>query len=233
MRTLIAALLIAAPALAETAMAETVTAETVILEETAQYEARIAFAPEAAAWPALDERLRDDAAAVLTEFKAWAAANDTPHPYTLNVDHVVAYDDGRYLNLLRVVDYYTGGAHGNRGFTGMIWDGLKGQAIGLDALILPEGVEAIGIQLRADIADQLYDGEVSSFWRDAVRDATQPDALTTFTLGADDDGAVRAIDFHFAPYEVAAWSEGAPTIRIPVALVADWLTPDGAALLTP
>jgi hypothetical protein len=221
--TLLAAILLALPAMAGT----------VVEEASPQYEARLEFAPELADWPAVDERLRADAMAILDDFKGWAATNDSPHAYTLNVADAVAYRDDRYVSLMRVVDFYTGGAHGNVGLTSVLWDGVRGQMIGLDALVLPEGIKAIGIQLRADIAEQVHGGEVPEFWAEAVDDATLPEALTTFTLEPDQDGAVRAIDFHFAPYHVAPWSEGAPTIRIPVALVADWLTPEGAALLKP
>jgi len=91
---------------------------------------------------------------------------------------------------------------------------------------------ALSQALRAAIAAQVHGGEIGAFWRDAVADATAPtpEALGNFTLEPGPDGRATGLAFHYAPYAVASYADGAPVIVIDRAAFAAHLTPQGAAL---
>lgn len=195
--------------------------------------ADVAFAAAPAAHPALDAALRAEAEAALAEFRRWAAANDDPtRPYTFALTDETPFVSDRYVSVLRTVDFYTGGAHGNRGVQARTWDVEAQAPIGIDALVTPEGLAALSRALRAAIAAEVHGGEIDDFWRASVEAATAPDpqALSNFTLTPDGRGGAAGLTFHYAPYAVASYADGAPVIAIDRAIFADHLTPRGAAL---
>jgi len=202
------------------------------------YAATVAFAAAPAAHPALDAALRAEAEAALSDFKQWGAANDDPaRPYTLALTDETPFVSDRYVSVLRTMDFYTGGAHGNRSIEARTWDAQAGDAqaggfVGIDAFVTPQGLEALSQALRAAIAAQVYRGAVTDFWREAVAAATAPDpsALSNFTLTPDGRGGAAGLTFHYAPYAVASYADGAPAIAIGRAAFADHLTPQGALL---
>ncbi len=222
-------------ALALAMMALPAAADPLRIAETAPlYQAEILFSAEAAALPALDARLRADAATALDEFKAWAANNDDPaRPYDFVLEDAAAFVSERYVSLVRSVHFYTGGAHGNTGVQAMTWDAEAQDFVGIEAFVTaPEGLEALSQALRAAVAEQVYGGEVPPFWREAVDGATAPtpEALRNFTLVAGVEGRAAGLDFHYAPYEVASYADGLPVIRIAPEVFSAHLTPEGAAL---
>ncbi|PKQ05040.1 MAG: hypothetical protein CVT71_02115 [Alphaproteobacteria bacterium HGW-Alphaproteobacteria-10] len=216
-------------------MAAPAAADPLRITETAPlYQAEVRFSAAAAALPALDARLRADAATTLDAFKAWAANNDDPaRPYDFVLEDAAAFVSARYVSLVRTVYFYTGGAHGNTGVQAMTWDAAAQDFVGIDAFVTaPQGLEALSRALRAAVADQVHGGAIDDFWRDSVDGATAPtqEALRNFTLVADAEGRAAALDFHYAPYEVASYADGAPVIRVDLAVFAAHLTPEGAAL---
>jgi hypothetical protein len=218
----LAALLAAAPAAAE-----------VLFEErTAAYEARAEIDDALTALPDLAQSLRAQAMAALAEFKTWSAQGPTDfgRPYTfLSADRAAFVAPG-YVSVLSSVDMFTGGAHGLYGVTAATYRAPGGEALPLTALIAPEGLAAIGAALREAVAAQVHDGEIPEFWAEAVADATAPRRLDAFLIAADPDGRAAGVTFHFSPYEVGPWSEGAPEMTIPADALGEWLTPEGAAL---
>lgn len=197
------------------------------------YVARATFAAAPAAHPALDAALRAEAEAALAEFKEWGAANDDPaRPYTFALNDETPFVSDRYVSVLRTVDFYTGGAHGNRGVQARTWDVQAGAFIDIDAFVTPQGLQALSQALRAAITAQVYGGEIPDFWREAVEAATAPDAeaLSNFTLTPDGRGGASGLTFHYAPYAVASYADGAPVITIDRATFADQLTAQGALL---
>jgi len=202
------------------------------------YAATVAFAAAPAAHPALDAILRAEAQAALAEFKEWGGANDDPaRPYSFALTDTTPFVSARYVSVLRTVDFYTGGAHGNRGVQARTWDAEAGESqagafVGIDAFVTPPGLEALSQALRAAIAAQVHGGEIGAFWRDAVADATAPtpEALGNFTPEPGPDGRATGLAFHYAPYAVASYADGAPVIVIDRAAFAAHLTPQGAAL---
>jgi hypothetical protein len=219
---LLAALLAAAPAAAE-----------VLFEErTPAYEARAEIDDALAALPDLAESLRAQARASLAEFKTWSAEGpmDFGRPYTFSSAVRAAFAAPGYLSVLSTFDMFTGGAHGLYGITAATYRAPGGEALPLTALIAPNGVAAIGDALRDAIAADVHDGEIPEFWTEAVTDATAPRRLDAFVIAADREGRAAGVTFHFSPYEVGPWSEGAPEMTIPADALAAWLTPEGAAL---
>ena len=74
------------------------------------------------------KQLRDDVNALFRDIGEQADADyaefgdDGFNPYSVNLNWTEQYVSDRYLSLLEVTYYYTGGAHGNTGFTSLLWD---------------------------------------------------------------------------------------------------------------
>lgn len=204
-----------------------------LAESGAAWRATLDFAEEAARIPPLDEALRAEAARALDAFKAAAARNaDATRPYTFALTDRAAFVSDRYVSVLRALESWTGGAHGTLSVEALTWDDRAGTAVTLDALVTPEGMEAISAALRDGVAREVHGGQPPEPWRARILQATvaSPMRLTNFTVAADEAGRPAGLDFHFNPYEVGPWSSGAPVVRAPLDSFADHLTPQGAAL---
>lgn len=204
-----------------------------LAESGAAWSATLDFAEAAARFPPLDEALRAEAARALDAFKADAARNaDANRPYTFALTDSAAFVSDRYVSVLRALESWTGGAHGSLSVEALTWDDSAGAAVTLDALVTPEGMEAISAAVRAGVAREVHGGAVPDFWREPVLKATvaNPMRLKNFTVAADAEGRPVGLDFHFNPYEVGPWSAGAPVIRAALDSFAEHLTAQGAAL---
>ncbi len=134
----LAALLLAAPALAAPIPAS----DLLIRQSTPTLNWRWRAAPEAATQPALLKSLRaaalkDAAAAQRSATRDAASAKKTGFPfrkYESISDWTLAADTPRLLALSGLVYSFTGGAHGNTGYTTKIWDKTARRSIAFDAL---------------------------------------------------------------------------------------------------
>jgi hypothetical protein len=139
MRLPLLAALLATPALAAPMPAT----DLLITDTTPQlsYRWRMA-APEAATQPALLTALRKDALAELAKEKQQAARDAADakkagfpfRPYETIISWTLAADTPRLLALESLNYSFTGGAHGNTGYTAKIWDKQAKRSIPFSAL---------------------------------------------------------------------------------------------------
>jgi hypothetical protein len=225
-RALALAALLAAPA----------AAEAVLEQATERYEVSLTIDDRlATGWPELAAARRAEGVAAIETFKREADADTDSfgRPYTFAWTEEAPFVSDRYVSVLSTVDFYTGGAHGNRGVRAATWDRTTGEPVALSAFLSPEGVASVAAEVAARVATQVHGGDVPEFWREAVAQATTPARLDGFTLLPGPDGRAIGLSIPFAPYEIAPWSEGAPVIEVPAARFASGLTAQGAELFDP
>ncbi len=144
LRCLTAAALLATPALAapKTAPRAILASDLVIRQASPNLSWRWRAAPEAATQPALLQQLRgtalaDAKKAATDAARDAASARKDGFPfrrYDFVTDWSLAADTPRLLALTGQTYAYTGGAHGNTGYTAKIWDKTAKRAIPIDAL---------------------------------------------------------------------------------------------------
>jgi hypothetical protein len=140
LRCLTAAALLATPALA--APRAIPASDLLIRQSSPNLSWRWRTAPEAATQPALLQQLRSSALAEARKAAAdagrdAASAKKAGFPfrrYEFITDWSLAADTPRLLALSGLTYAYTGGAHGNTGYTAKIWDKTTKRAIPIDAL---------------------------------------------------------------------------------------------------
>jgi hypothetical protein len=138
LRTAVIAALLTAPAIAAPIPAS----DLLIRDVSPVLSYRWRAAPEAATQPALLSALRTDALAELAKEKQDAARDAAEakksgfpvHRYETIADWTLAADTPHLLALSGLVYSYTGGAHGNTGYTAKIWDKQANKAISFAAL---------------------------------------------------------------------------------------------------
>ena len=123
------------------------------------------------------------------------------------------------ISLLGVHSFWTGGNHPNSGFSQLIlwWDGSRAVAPRLGDFFR-EDSNWRNVVSRLCVAD--LERQKAS-WPSYVEE--YPDMLDTFTIEPD------GFRFHFAPYEVGCYAEGAYAVTVPFARVADLLRDEGPA----
>ncbi|MBQ7943180.1 MAG: DUF3298 domain-containing protein [Lachnospiraceae bacterium] len=106
---------------------------------------------------------------------------------------------------------YTGGAHGNYGYTGYTFDVETGELLTLDRVIADdEGFQAAAIQRILEVLEaEPYASGVFSDYEATVRGAFAQDGFLTWYLSQ--DGIVVTFD----PYEVGPYAMGAVEIPLP------------------
>ncbi|MBF33875.1 MAG: hypothetical protein CME94_06590 [Hyphomonadaceae bacterium] len=158
-----------------------------------------------------------------------------PHSLTVSWEQV-GPEDGMLRSFLGVFAAYTGGAHPNYTFEVLNWDSKKGTEVGFaDLFADPEEARQI---MRASLQPKLMeakrerlngfdasDEQILDTW---VRPAFEENASVyeNFTVapGGSDDLAGGMI-YHFAPYMVGSYAEGAYEIGVPASVFEAELKP--------
>lgn len=118
------------------------------------------------------------------------------------------YDQGRYLNLVRQVYEYGGGAHGNSARESYLFDRQTGARLTL-ADVLGNSEEEVKTAVADAFCNPPYYNE-DEIWKERwqiVYDAAGLDM--DFCLSED------GVTFYFGQYEVASYAEGFPAVTIP------------------
>ncbi len=197
--------------------------------------------------PQLLKRLRDDVTRVFQEIREQGNGDyaefgsDSFNPYSLNLNWTERFVSDRYLSLLEVAYYYTGGAHGNTGYTSLVWDLSVGQEIGLPDILdnTDDGsaaLKAIARSLRSALIEEkmLRNGYSEEEARndDGLNELKASlEAMGTFAfVPAREPDKVAGLTFVYGPYYLGSYAEGDYQLFVPAAVFSEFLNPGFAAL---
>ncbi len=196
--------------------------------------------------PQLLKRLRDDVTSTFQEIREEGNASyaefgsDSFNPYSLIMNWTERYVSDRYLSLLQISYYYTGGAHGNTGFTSLVWDLSAGEEVGLPDILnnTEDGspaLKAIAKHLREALIEEKIRNDYSE--EEARNDdglselKASLDAMGTFAfVPSRDPGKVAGLTFVYGPYYLGSYAEGDYQLYVPASVFAEFLAPEFAAL---
>lgn len=175
--------------------------------------------------PQLMKRLRRGIEQAFDETRAQANrdyrefGSESFNPYSLTANWTEQFVSDRYLSLLEISHYYTGGAHGNTGYTSLLWDIQESREILLEDIFdnVEDGspaLKAIARQLRrALISEKMERMDFSA--EEAQNDDSLNElkatiqTMQTFTfVPSREPGKVAGIAFTFGPYYLGSYAEG-------------------------
>jgi hypothetical protein len=134
--------------------------------------------------------------------------------WTVHSNFEIRYAGKHLLSLLETTDWYTGGAHPNYGFAGHTFLQEDGELEVLElADLFTENADLSGV---TKLVEEDLLGQQASFMPEAFNGQTLQN-LSSFTLSP------RGITFHFAPYAVGSYAEGAYEVTVPFEDVKDLL----------
>lgn len=178
--------------------------------------------------PVLRQRLEDEGKAARAELVKWAAdgqagakSDNRPfNPYDMSSTWSVVADLPDWLSLSNKSYSFTGGAHGNTSYDGILWDKKANRERKPDTLFL--STAAMDKALRPTLCDKL-DAERSKRREEKV--VRNPDdwasaciALkdTTIIFGSSNRQTFNRIGFIMAPYSAGPYVEGTYEVTLPV-----------------
>lgn len=156
-------------------------------------------------------------------------------PYILRIDYQPAFVSRDAISLLKVMETYTGGAHGNVIYRGMNYDLRRKAEISASELFGIGSSADTGAALK-DLTDRVragvkaqkqaklgkdYDPRHDDFWLDSF---VLPLETMTF-VPSSQPGKIGGLAFHLGPYVVGPFSEGAYHVVVPARDLAPLLTP--------
>lgn len=197
-----------------------------LAEENELIDFRYSYPAEAAAIPALAQRLQGDMARIKAEAIGFAtedrdSAAEMPRPFHGHYLHKGWTSSGnspRLLSLVATTESFTGGAHGNSGFSALLWDRQAGREVRFSSLFAePVRLEQLmrTPYCRALDAERLKrrEGEVLE---GQFSECPKPSEL--IFAPSDDDGDRRFdhVRFLAGPYVAGPYAEGEYEISLPI-----------------
>ena len=194
---------------------------------------QIVLPAEAELAPVLARGLRDEAEATVAGFLADAIVEqerrqrDMPgahrEPFSLYVNFKPTMISAEVVSLLKVMDLYTGGAHGMTEFEGIIFDRRRRAIVGPEQIFSGgEGWQGNGKRLsalasvalkkmKAERLGREYEALSAEGW---VDDFQLP--LQSMTLvPSNEPGKIGGVSFDFAPYAAGSFAEGIYHVVLP------------------
>lgn len=197
-------------------------------EKTDLVEFGYSYPAEAAAVPQIAERLQDDLSRgradtiqSAREDKAARGKQDFPFlAYSLQTNWTTAANTPRFLSLLSEVYAFTGGAHGNTGYSALLWDRKVKKEVAFEKLLVS----------RQAFAGAVHDRFCKALNHARAEKRGEPVVVTgddDFTICIDpmkqtlvpeskDGKAIRSVRVVIGPYEAGPYSEGSYDIDLPV-----------------
>jgi hypothetical protein len=159
--------------------------------------------------------------------------------WTLERDYAVAsVVGGRYISILRTDYTYTGGAHPNTTLETLIWDEQAKRRISIrpfftdlsdNSRAMVEILNAVISALTAEKKERgTFDANDNEWFK-----SLQP---SLFKIGAvvlepsTEIGKSSGLTFHYSPYAVGPYAEGAYTAFVPWRILRPYLTAEGLAI---
>lgn len=141
------------------------------------------------------------------------------HPHSLGIEWQVVTQTPRFLSLSNSFYTFTGGAHGNYGFEGLVWDRPAGKRLAatdlftskaaLKAAVLKPFCAGLDAERRKKGMEPPEDDGV--FPR-----CVDPIGETTIVLGSSNRRQFNRIGFLMDPYVAGSYAEGSYEVTLPV-----------------
>ena len=182
---------------------------------------------EVGAVPALAAILTADRDEALAEARKFASADsstarreDYPYnPHALAIEWEVVTQTPRFLSLSNSFYTFTGGAHGNYGVSGLLWDRVAGRRI--DALDLFTSRSAFAAAVREPLCQALDQERRKKGIDPPAEDSAFPRCIDPATdaaviPGSSNRRAFDRIGFLIGPYAAGSYGEGSYEVTLPV-----------------
>ena len=191
------------------------------------YEFDYSYPAAAAALPGLATWLDNDRAKSLaslkdgaTDYRAEAKKDGFPyHAYSNDTTWKIVTDLPDYISLSSETYIYTGGAHGNTAFGGLIWDKRGNEPIQSENMFT--GDAAIDIAMQSAFCDKLDAARTkrrgvpvsrdSGLFNECIMPSKQ-----TIILGSSNGDAFNRVGILVGPYAAGSYAEGTYDITLPV-----------------
>ncbi len=212
-----------ASASAEATSAGAVSAESDdgVLQFSYKHPAELGAIPELAALLRAEaETARADARMAALEDKASAKTEGyEAHTHSLGIEWKVVTQTPRFLSLSNAFYTFTGGAHGNYGFTGLVWDRRAGRRLAAIDLFVSKA--ALKAAVLKPFCAGLDAGRRKKGMEAPQVGATFPRCVdpvneATIVPGSSNRRAFNRIGFLIDPYVAGSYAEGAYEVTLPV-----------------
>jgi hypothetical protein len=181
------------------------------------------IAPLAAMLDARQVKALEDLKAQAIEGRATADEQGFPfNPYSLQVGWNTVTDLPGWLSLSSEFYTYTGGAHGNSGFEGLLWDkqanvSRKPESLflslaALEGAVKPAFCEALNKQRAEKRQEPIPAPADADDWANACPGIGE----TTVILGSSNSRTFDRIGFLIGPYVAGPYAEGSYEVTLPV-----------------
>ena len=197
-----------------------------LAEENELIDFSYSYPVEAAGIPALAQGLQSDMARIkaeavgfATEDRASAAEMDRPfHGHYLHKSWTSAGDSTRLLSLVATTESFTGGAHGNSGFSVLLWDRRSGVDIPFASIF--RDPDALGTATRTPYCRALdverLKRRAGEVWEGQFSECPKASELVIAPSDEDDDRRFDHIRFLAGPYVAGPYAEGEYEISLPI-----------------
>jgi hypothetical protein len=166
-----------------------------------------------------------------------AAAKDyTFRPNTLEISWVeTGPPSGRLVAFLGTINSYQGGAHPTFSYQMLNWDADANREVSFEDIfedadgareaIIPALKSSLIEQKRERFGDDFTEEDMLATWIDPAFEAPET-KMESFTFAASSDAAKSGgLIYHFGPYEVGSYAEGAYTVGVPASTFTQFLKP--------
>jgi hypothetical protein len=196
-------------------------------EENELFEFHYGWSAEAAAVPQLADRFRKDMEKSKADLVAGAKADKAErekqgfeyHAYMQSTDYKTAGQSERLLSLTVEVGSYTGGAHGNFGVGGLLWDRAAAKEIEIGSLFAaPANMDRLLTQRWCDALNKAREekrGEPTGS-DDLFGDCPKLSEIAIIPTDKDGDGRFELLTLVASPYVAGPWVEGSYDIELAV-----------------
>jgi len=207
-----------------------------LAEENELIDFSYSYPAEAVAIPALAQRLQSDMARIKAEAIGFAtedrdSAKEMPRPFNSHYLHKSWTSTGnspRLLSLVATTESFTGGAHGNSGFSALLWHRQAGREIRfpslfaepvrLEQLMRTPYCRSLDVERLERREGEVLEGQFS--------ECPKTSELVMAPSDEDDDHRLDHIRFLAGPYVAGPYVEGEYEISLPI-------PPDLLAALNP
>ena len=192
-----------------------------VLEFSYKHPAEVGAIPELAAL------LRDEADSARADARKTALAERGSaktdgyefHTHSLGIEWQVVTQTPRFLSLSNSFYSFTGGAHGNYGFKGLVWDRRAGKRMAASELFVSKAAlkAAVLKPFCAGLDAERRKKGMATPEVDAVFPrCVDPVSEATVVLGSTNRRAFNRIGFLMDPYVAGSYAEGSYEVTLPV-----------------